>query len=133
MQVHGTIKSISETQTVSDRFKKREFVVTTEENTPYPQTVLFEMNQDKCDVLNQYKEGQEVSVDFNIRGRQWTDPQGAVKTFNTLQAWRIQLVNGNNNNQQQQNNNTNAGSGNNNNTSPAFDNNSNNDNDDLPF
>lgn len=93
MQVHGQITTINLTEKVSERFSKREFVLTTDQSTPYPQTILFELQQDKCDIIDAYNVGQEVSVDFNLKGRQWTNPQGEVKTFNTLSAWKIQPVN----------------------------------------
>lgn len=93
MQISGIIESIKETQTISEKFSKREFVLTTEHKTQYPQSILMEFTQDKCGLLDKYAVGQEVSVDFNLRGRNWTNPQGEVKTFITLQAWKIELVN----------------------------------------
>lgn len=74
MQVNGKIKVINPTQEVSASFKKREFVVTTEEQ--YPQDILIEFNQGKCDDLNSYKVGDNVSVSINLRGRCWTNTQG---------------------------------------------------------
>lgn len=90
MQVTGRIKMISQTQEVSQSFRKRELVVTTEEQ--YPQHILIEFHQDKCDVLNSYQIGQQVAVDLNLRGREWVNPQGETKYFNTIQGWRITAV-----------------------------------------
>jgi hypothetical protein len=90
MQVQGTIKMIGETQQVSASFRKRELVVTTAEQ--YPQTILIEFNQDKCDVLDKYKVGQEVNVSINLRGREWVNPQGETKHFNSIQGWKIEAV-----------------------------------------
>lgn len=90
MQVTGRIKMISQTQEVSQSFRKRELVVTTEEQ--YPQHILIEFHQDKCDVLNSYQVGQQVTVDLNLRGREWINPQGEAKYFNTIQGWRITAV-----------------------------------------
>ena len=87
----GTIKSISDTVQVSEKFSKREFVVT-DTTGMYPQDILFQLTQDKCGVMNQYMEGQEVEVSFNLRGREWVSPQGETKYFNTLEAWRIESV-----------------------------------------
>lgn len=87
----GTIKSISDTVQVSEKFLKREFVVT-DTTGMYPQDILFQLTQDKCSVMNQYMEGQEVEVSFNLRGREWVSPQGETKYFNTLEAWRIESV-----------------------------------------
>jgi hypothetical protein len=93
MQVTGEIKTINLTENVSEKFKKREFVLITDKSTQYPQTILFELQQDKCDIIDAYSVGQEVSVDYNLKGRQWTNTQGEVKTFNTLSVWKIQPVN----------------------------------------
>src|SRR6478736_10147521 len=95
MEITGQLKAKFDTQTVSDRFSKREFVLTTEANTPYPQHVSFQVTQDKCSLLDQYKEGDEIKVQFNLRGREWNGPQG-IKYFNTLEAWRIERVSGSN-------------------------------------
>jgi hypothetical protein len=89
MEVTGTLKMKYDTQKVSDRFSKREFVLITEANTPYPQFVSFQVTQDKCSLLDQFNEGDELKVQFNLRGREWNGPQG-VKYFNTLEAWRIE-------------------------------------------
>jgi hypothetical protein len=91
MDITGTLKEKFDTQVVSEKFKKREIVVTTEANTPYPQHVTFQMTQDKCDILDKYDQGDEVKIHFNLKGREWNGPEG-VKYFNTLEAWRIELI-----------------------------------------
>ncbi|HMQ42952.1 DUF3127 domain-containing protein [Mariniflexile maritimum] len=91
MEVQGRIKMINETQTVgSGGFRKRELVVTTEEQ--YPQHILIEFVQDKTDLLNNYKVGQQVKVSINLRGREWVNPQGETKYFNAIQGWRIEAL-----------------------------------------
>ena len=87
MNLEGVIKKIFEEQVITASFKKREFVITTQEQ--YPQDILIELTQDKTGLLNQFKEGDLVSVDINIRGREWINPEGEAKYFNTLQAWKI--------------------------------------------
>lgn len=88
MELIGKIKGINPTQEVSASFKKREVVVTTEEQ--YPQHILIEFNQDKCDILNSYKIGDDVRVSINLRGREWVNPQGETRYFNSIQGWRIE-------------------------------------------
>ena len=89
MEIQGKIKLIDETKTYgSNGFRKRELVVTTEEQ--YPQHILVEFIQDKTDLLDSYQIGQNVKVSINIRGREWTNPQGEVKYFNSIQGWRIE-------------------------------------------
>ena len=89
MEVQGKIKMIDETKTYgSNGFRKRELVVTTEEQ--YPQHIMIEFTQDKTDLLNSYQVGQNVKVSINLRGREWINPQGEAKYFNSLQGWRIE-------------------------------------------
>ena len=123
----GTLKVKFDTQKVSDRFSKREFVLTTEATSPYPQQVSFQLTQDKCSLLDQYNVGDEIKIQFNLRGREWNGPQG-IKYFNTLEAWRMEKVSGGAPAQNAQSSNNNVES----NPSPVFTSNIN-DNDDLPF
>ncbi|OUR94688.1 hypothetical protein A9Q87_03370 [Flavobacteriales bacterium 34_180_T64] len=89
MEVQGKIKMIGETQTFgSNGFRKRELVVTTEEQ--YPQHIMIEFVQDKTDLLNDYQVGQSVKVNINLRGREWVNPQGETKYFNSIQGWRLE-------------------------------------------
>ncbi len=89
MELQGRIKLIDETKTFGNNgFRKREVVVTTEEQ--YPQHIMVEFVQDKCDLLNAYQPGQQVKISINLRGREWTNPQGETKYFNSIQGWRIE-------------------------------------------
>ncbi|MBC3758208.1 DUF3127 domain-containing protein [Hyunsoonleella sp. SJ7] len=91
MEVQGRIKMIGDTQTFgSNGFRKREVVVTTEEQ--YPQHILVEFVQDKTDLLNNYQVGQQVKININLRGREWVNPQGETKYFNSVQGWRIEAL-----------------------------------------
>lgn len=91
MDVTGKLKVKSETQVVSEKFTKREFVIT-ENSSQYPQHISFVLTQDKCSLLDKYNEGDEMKVHFNLRGREWVNPKGEVKFFNTLEAWRIEAL-----------------------------------------
>ncbi len=89
MEVTGKIKKIDETKTFgASGFRKREMVVTT--NEQYPQMLMIEFVQDKCDLLDNYKEGQDVKVSINLRGREWINPEGKAVYFNSIQGWRIE-------------------------------------------
>ncbi len=89
MNIKGKILELNDTQQVTDTFRKREFILEYAENPQYPEFIKFELIQDKCDLLDDFQVGQEVDVHFNLKGRKWTDPQGQVKYFNSLQAWRL--------------------------------------------
>ncbi|MEY2702625.1 MAG: hypothetical protein RLY43_1261 [Bacteroidota bacterium] len=103
MEVIGKIKVINPVQEVSASFKKRELVVTTEEQ--YPQHILVEFTQAKVDDLNSYQVGEQVKVSINLRGREWVNPQGETKYFNSIQGWRIERMAVNNVPQEQATNN----------------------------
>jgi len=90
MEITGRIKVINPEQQVSASFRKRELVVTTDEQ--YPQHIMIEFTQDKCDLLNSYKPGEEVRVSINIRGREWVSPQGETRYFNSIQGWRVERL-----------------------------------------
>ena len=84
MEVLGKVKVINAEQQVSASFKKRELVVTTDEQ--YPQHIMIEFTQDKCDILNNYSIGDAVKVSINLRGREWVNQQGETKYFNSIQT-----------------------------------------------
>lgn len=89
MEITGYIKVINETKQITEKFAKREFVIVTQEE--YPQQIMLEMVQDKCIELDGFKPNDLVKVAFNVRGREWINPEGVAKYFNTLQAWKIVL------------------------------------------
>lgn len=94
MQIVGKIKVINPDQQISENFRKREFVITTDEQ--YPQHIAIELHQDKVDLLDPYNVGDLVKVSINIRGREWVNPQGEYKYFNTILAWKIERMNSQN-------------------------------------
>ncbi len=89
IEVTGKLRAIFETKQVSERFTKREFVLELVDGK-YPQTVLFQLTGDRCASLDQFQVGDEVRLEFNLRGREWRSPQGDVKYFNSLDVWRIE-------------------------------------------
>lgn len=88
-QLTGKLIVKNDTQVVSEKFSKREFVIETQDT--YPQSIMFQLTQDKCALLDNAKVGDTLTVSYNLRGRGWTNPQGETKYFNTIEAWRIEL------------------------------------------
>jgi hypothetical protein len=86
-KLKGKIRVIMPTVQVSEKFAKRELVITTDDQ--YPQDIMFQFTQDKCNLLDGFDVNQNVEVSFNLRGREWTSPAGEIKYFNTLDAWRV--------------------------------------------
>ena len=91
MIIKGRIKVIMPTVQVTEKFAKRDFVVTTDEM--YPQHILMQFTQDKCSLLDLYKVDDEVEVAINIKGREYTTKEGEIKYFTTIESWRINNLN----------------------------------------
>jgi single-stranded DNA-binding protein len=139
LEVIGKLIEKHPTMQISERFKKREFVldITEEVNgNAYPNFAKMQAVQNRCEILDNFSEGDMVKVSFNIRGNKW-EKDGKVNYITSLDAWRIERANAGDNNayqapQQQapqqfqaappQNNNFNSGSNSTNTTV-----------DDLPF
>jgi len=92
MEITGRLYKIFEAKDISDRFRKREFVLELADNPRYPQNVLFQLTGDRCENLDGFSEGDEVQVEFSLRGREWTSPKGEVKYFNSLDVWKIDRI-----------------------------------------
>lgn len=94
MEIQGRIKQIFPSQMIGQNgFEKRDLVIVTQENYPnYSQTIIIQFTQQRCDLLNNLQVGQNVKVYINIRGREWTNPQGETKYFNTIEGWKIEVI-----------------------------------------
>ena len=115
MQISGKIHVIQQAQQVTERFRKREFVLELSENSRFPQfvqfqltgdrceriddfevgdEVQFQLTGDRCERIDDFEVGDEVQVEFSLRGREWTSPSGEVKYFNSLDVWNIERAGG---------------------------------------
>lgn len=94
MEITGKIYAIDETNQVSDTFKKRDLILEYAENPLYPEYIKFEAVQDKTALLDKFKEGDTVSVSFNLRGRPYTNAAGFTTYFNSLVIWKINSAEG---------------------------------------
>jgi len=92
MDVTGILKYIGAEKVISDKFSVKEFVVTTNEGQ-YPQHVTFQINGKMLGLLDSNTIGDEIKVHFNLRGKEYTNPDGTTRYFNSLQAWKVDLVN----------------------------------------
>ena len=91
MEIQGRVKQIFPSQTMGQNgFEKRDLVIVTEEQ--YPQTIIIQFTQQRCELLDSLQVGQNVKVYINIRGREWTNPQGEIKYFNTIEGWKIEVI-----------------------------------------
>lgn len=87
-EMNGKVVHVGKEETFgSNGFRKRLVVLMTDEQ--YPQTIPFEFTQDKCELLDRVKLNDKITVKFNLRGREWTNPEGEVKYFGSLQGWAL--------------------------------------------
>lgn len=94
-ELTGKILEISATQNITDKFKKREFIVEYKDNPSgmYSQYLKFQFTGDKVTLLDPYKPGQDVNISFNLKGRKY-EKDGRVSYFMDLEAWKINLASG---------------------------------------
>ena len=90
MQIQGKIHVTKDAEQVTERFRKREFVLELEAGSRYPQYVMFQLTGDRCEALDGFSQGEDVKVEFSLRGREWTSPKGEVRYFNSLETWSIE-------------------------------------------
>jgi len=92
-EITGKLILKEDTQVVSDRFKKREFVieVENERNQEWNDFIKFQLTQDRCDLLETISVNDLIKVSFNIKGRKW-EKDGKVNYFSNLEAWRIEKI-----------------------------------------
>jgi len=89
MQVQGRIHAAFPAEQVTQRFRKREFVLELEAASRYPQLVIFQLTGDRCGALDDFEAGETVTVEFSLRGREWKSPKGDTRYFNSLEVWSI--------------------------------------------
>ena len=94
IEISGKLHAINQAQQVTERFRKREFVLELSENSRYPQFVQFQLTGDRCERIDDFEIGDEVRVEFSLRGREWKSPKGEVKYFNSLDVWNIERSSG---------------------------------------
>ena len=97
MEIKCKVLRIGQTEIIGEKqFKKRELIVEYAENPQYPQIIKFEANKDNCEKLDELKSGDEINLNFNLNGREWTNKESIVQVFNTLTIWKFEkLANGN--------------------------------------
>lgn len=92
MDIKGKVHEIGETQQVTDSLKKRELILEYVENPQYPEYIKFESIQERCELLDKVKVGDDIEIFFNMKGRPWTDKTGKKSYFNSLHLWRINVL-----------------------------------------
>lgn len=89
MNIKGEVKQVMDTVVISEKFSKRDLILTTDGNTDYPQHIAIQFTQDRVSLLDGLAPGDEIDVSINIRGREWTSKEGVVKFFNTIEGWKF--------------------------------------------
>lgn len=90
--IKGTVHHVGAMKAISEKFKKRDLVIKTSDNPKYPQLVLLEMSGDKATQLDDIGHGDEVRIEFSIRGREWRSASGETKYFTSLDVWKVDVT-----------------------------------------
>jgi hypothetical protein len=91
-EIAGKIIDISPVNQVSDKFRKREFVIEKKETggaAVFIDYIKFQLIQDKCDLINESFLNEEVKIWFNLKGNKW-ERDGKINYFTNLDAWKIE-------------------------------------------
>lgn len=88
-QIQGELHEKFDTQVISDKFKKREFILKIVDENRFNQLIKFELKFDRCELINTIEKGEKITVDFNLNGRDWRNPEGKIIYFTTLDAFRV--------------------------------------------
>jgi len=96
LEVTGKLLVKSDAQQVSEKFKKREFVIEIAEEingNNYTNFGKFQLVQSKCEILDRFNVGDTVKVSFNVKGNSYVDKKdGITKYISNLDAWRVEAV-----------------------------------------
>ena len=89
--VTGRLHRKFSAEQTTERFRKRDFVIELAENPRYPQFVQFQLTGDRCESLDEFQEGDELRIEFSLRGREWTPREGGEpRYFNSLDVWTVE-------------------------------------------
>lgn len=94
MEITVEVKKVKPTEQVTEKFKKREVIVTDNSNPSYPQVLSLQVAQDKCDKVDNIKSGDTIKASINLRGREYTDKNGKESVFNTIEMWKWDIIGG---------------------------------------
>lgn len=90
MDIKGKVIRILPTETVgSNSFTKRVVHIETESDSKYPQVLAVEFQGERVSLTDKLKDGDTATFHINLRGREWTNPQGEMKVFNTITVWKL--------------------------------------------
>ena len=93
-EITGKVIDIAPVNQVSDKFKKREFVIEKKEtggSAVFVDYIKFQLIQDKCDLINESFMNEEIKIWFNLKGNKW-ERDGKINYFTNLDAWKIEKL-----------------------------------------
>ena len=88
-KTNGKIHAIFDAEQKTERFRLREFVLEISDGGRFEQYVKFQLTGDRCEAMDGYSVGDQVEVEFSLRGREWTSPSGDIRYFNSLDVWTV--------------------------------------------
>lgn len=92
LEVKGKVIEVGTPQQVTEKLKKRTVTVEHGDNPQYLEQNQFEAINDRCALLDELREGDEVNVHFNLRGRSYVGKDGKKGHFNSLAIWKVDVL-----------------------------------------
>ena len=89
-ELTGVLVEVSETKLINDRLSKRDVVIETTSGS-YKEEILFQLVNDRCNLIDGYLEGEQITVNFNLKGKRY-EKEGRTVFFNNLDIWKIKGV-----------------------------------------
>ena len=83
-KLKGKLILKSEPRQITDKFRVMDFVIQTPDEK-YPQSIQFQVMNDRIQEMDKFTIGEEVEVSFDVRGREHNG-----KYYNTLNAFKIE-------------------------------------------
>ena len=90
LKIKGTVYKVSQEEIKSEKFKKRDVILEVVKGD-YKEYLSIQFSNAKCDLLNNVRQGDMISVSINLKGRLWTGADGVKKCFNTIEGWQIEV------------------------------------------
>jgi len=91
MRIKGILDAVNNTVDVTPNFTRRNFIVSYWDNPEQVEYLSFELVQERCKLIDSFKKGDKIIVDFHLKGRKWVNSSGDDKYFNSLQAWNVEM------------------------------------------
>lgn len=87
MTIRGRLTVKNDTEQKTTRFQKRTFVAS--DHSPVQQHYTLQLTQQRCKLLDAFNVGDEMTIECNLLGKSWENPERGIQYFNVLEVSSI--------------------------------------------